>query len=200
MKISACTVPAWLGGLVPAAAVKLLLSMSTDSSAWTTALPLLTQCLLQRAGVQGAPASSIPVELLSLSPSHLGRTHLSAEGTRIFSELVSGVTYFSQSCFHLIPSMISQLAVRSGFSCGQQCDGWRRCSTRLVPWLLWDLNPQLPQPLLTFLPTCIFSHVSVGILPPSVPQLRQASRIFCGPAGRTKLLWRNLPSERLWAV
>lgn len=61
VKISACTVPAWQGRLVPGAALRLLLSMSTDSSAWTTPLPLLSQCLSQRGGVQGtadSPASS----------------------------------------------------------------------------------------------------------------------------------------------
>lgn len=48
---------------------------------------------------------------------------------------------------------------------------------------------------LTFLPPCIFSHVYLGVLLPSIPQLRQASRTFCGPVGLTKPLWRNLPSE-----
>lgn len=61
VNISACSVPAWQGALVPGAAVKFILSMSTDSSAWTTPLPLLSQCLSQRTGEQGtadSPASS----------------------------------------------------------------------------------------------------------------------------------------------
>lgn len=133
--------------------------MSTDSSAWT---PLcLCSALSQRGGVQGtaeSPASAaIPAELLSLSgvcssskaklqpaPFPLildGHSWVQRTPGFCQSSFQGSLTFPKASCFHLTPSMISQLAVHSGLSCGQWCDGGRGAPSPLIPSLLWALSP-----------------------------------------------------------
>lgn len=146
----------------PGAALKLLLTMSTDSSAWT---PLcLCSALSQRGGVQGtaeSPASAaIPAELLSLSgvcssskaklqpaPFPLildGHSWVQRAPGFCQSSFQGSLTFPKASCFHLTSSMISQLAVHSGLSCGQWCDGGRGAPSPLIPSLLWALSPPEP--------------------------------------------------------